>query len=565
MVSFSCENCGDILTKKKLDPHRNRCRGCTFTCIDCMTHFWGTEYRSHTTCMTEAQKYEGSLYKPKPEKNQRRNNNNNNNNSNNNQGTNNSKQAPKPSNGHRAPYVEDAPDADNAASKAAPPPPAPTPPPTDTKKPTHATPRQKGADPVNVFDFLVTSETPNASKVSVGGPKEQMKMVDHAPSVFETGQAMAELGADADDGDDDDDDKNHDVAYKENGFSYGSGPIPPSVYANKAAPTVSMEFMTPAPKKKKDRSSRTADGAVTTSDKKRKRRTDDHGRDNVDTPMGEAPSSVVNHPGTPMLNHSGLTGGLNRMLRSPSLDGEAGDGPSDHPRRRYQDPSSPIKRTRRDDKEPAGGDAGLGISMKNRAGRLVSSMFGGSVASTSSNGTDPAARSAARSSRRRGSSDDGQSAAADTRSSKKTSRVRGAPVAAPDDRKSKRKSSAPIDGDRPSRRLREIEHPDSAPRGEDGHQMIVYGQPNHPDALQQEMASHFLSLVTKGPESGRGFSMNKVLKRFHRDVTDEFDADRGRETGRSRADRERRLDDEKELWRTLRVKQNERGEIVLFF
>jgi cell growth-regulating nucleolar protein len=79
------------------------------------------------------------------------------------------------------------------------------------------------------------------------------------------------------------------------------------------------------------------------------------------------------------------------------------------------------------------------------------------------------------------------------------------------------------------------------------------------------MAAHFLSLVTKGPESSRGFSVNKVLKRFHREFTDEFDDDRGRDQGRSRADRERRIEDEKDLWRTLRVKQNERGEVVLFF
>lgn len=36
------------MTKKKLDPHRNRCRGATYTCIDCMVYFPGTEYRSHT-------------------------------------------------------------------------------------------------------------------------------------------------------------------------------------------------------------------------------------------------------------------------------------------------------------------------------------------------------------------------------------------------------------------------------------------------------------------------------------------------------------------------------------
>lgn len=36
------------MTKKKLDPHRNRCHGASFTCIDCMTYFPGVEYRSHT-------------------------------------------------------------------------------------------------------------------------------------------------------------------------------------------------------------------------------------------------------------------------------------------------------------------------------------------------------------------------------------------------------------------------------------------------------------------------------------------------------------------------------------
>ncbi|KAL5045174.1 hypothetical protein BDW71DRAFT_184361 [Aspergillus fruticulosus] len=52
MVSFSCEACGDVLTKKKLDPHRNQCRGASFTCIDCMVHFQGTSYRSHTVRIT---------------------------------------------------------------------------------------------------------------------------------------------------------------------------------------------------------------------------------------------------------------------------------------------------------------------------------------------------------------------------------------------------------------------------------------------------------------------------------------------------------------------------------
>ncbi|PWY69508.1 hypothetical protein BO70DRAFT_365764 [Aspergillus heteromorphus CBS 117.55] len=518
MVSFSCEACGDILTKKKLDPHRNQCRGATFTCIDCMVHFWGTEYRSHTSCMSEAQKYQGALYKEKPVKNQRKQQNN---------PKQNQKQNPH---GHRAPYVEDANDTDN-------PPPAPSPPLAGAGK-TSGAPAADGNKPVNVFDYMVAENTPNASKVSLGGSKEQMKMVANARSVFEPSDSLARVDTDADE-----ESKAYDVAYEENGFSYGTGPIKES---GKVA-NASVEFMTPAPKKKKDRS-REAKASATTSEKKRKRRTEDHDMEDADTPMMEAPSSVVNHPGTPMLNHSGLTGGLNRMLRSPSVDDE---GREDHPRRRYQDPSSPIKRTRRDEKE-GNGDAGLGISMKSRAERLVSSMFGGSSVSGSSvNSREPSAKA--------GRHEDGRS--------KKLPKVRTASngqSTSSDASKSKRKSSSQTDGDRPSRRLKQVEYSESR-QGDDGREVVVYQQSTVPDGLQREMAAHFMSLVTKGPDSTRGFSMNKVLKRFHRDFTDEYDGDRGRDQGDSRADRERRIDDEKELWRTLRVKQNERGEVVLFF
>lgn len=65
MVSFSCEVCNDTVVKKKLDQHRSRCPDAYFTCIDCSTTFNGTEYRSHTQCISEAEKYEKSLYKGK--------------------------------------------------------------------------------------------------------------------------------------------------------------------------------------------------------------------------------------------------------------------------------------------------------------------------------------------------------------------------------------------------------------------------------------------------------------------------------------------------------------------
>ncbi len=60
-----------------------------------------------------------------------------------------------------------------------------------------------------------------------------------------------------------------------------------------------------------------------------------------------------------------------------------------------------------------------------------------------------------------------------------------------------------------------------------------------------------MSFVNKGPESDKGCSMNKVLKRYHRQRSAN-----GGSSGKG--------DEEKELWRTLRLKKNDRGEIVVF-
>ncbi|WVQ78282.1 hypothetical protein IAT38_000367 [Cryptococcus sp. DSM 104549] len=71
MVSFQCDACADTVKKPKLDQHRSRCFS-SFTCLDCSTTFRNpSEYKSHTTCVTEAEKYQGALYKgPKKGQNQ---------------------------------------------------------------------------------------------------------------------------------------------------------------------------------------------------------------------------------------------------------------------------------------------------------------------------------------------------------------------------------------------------------------------------------------------------------------------------------------------------------------
>lgn len=58
--------CQDTVKKPKLDQHRGRCRGAYFTCLDCNKTFDGAEYRSHTSCVSEAERYQRSVYKPPP-------------------------------------------------------------------------------------------------------------------------------------------------------------------------------------------------------------------------------------------------------------------------------------------------------------------------------------------------------------------------------------------------------------------------------------------------------------------------------------------------------------------
>ncbi|KAF7305961.1 C2H2-type domain-containing protein [Mycena chlorophos] len=63
MVSFSCHACQDTVKKPKLDSHYARC-GTGFDCIDCSKSFHSpAEFRTHTSCVTEAEKYEKSVYK----------------------------------------------------------------------------------------------------------------------------------------------------------------------------------------------------------------------------------------------------------------------------------------------------------------------------------------------------------------------------------------------------------------------------------------------------------------------------------------------------------------------
>ncbi|OAX85025.1 hypothetical protein ACJ72_00585 [Emergomyces africanus] len=204
-------------------------------------------YVSLQSCISEAQKYQGALYKEKPDKSKK------------------SKsvtivEPPTYSKtpGPRDPWVEDVPDVDdirpthNSVPPHAPSPPQ-APPRQESGNASTSTAVTKPDAPVNVFDFLDPSETPNASKVSLGGTKGPMVMLKDAPPLFNAPRELAKL----DNGRDDE--VVYDVAYEENGFSYGADVLEAPVYQNGVASESSTfvnNFVTPAPKRNKDRSSR---------------------------------------------------------------------------------------------------------------------------------------------------------------------------------------------------------------------------------------------------------------------------------------------------------------------
>ena len=69
MVFFVCESCNETLKKNQVEKHCFRCKNCyAVTCVDCQKVFHGNEYVEHTSCISEAEKYEKSLYKGKKEK-----------------------------------------------------------------------------------------------------------------------------------------------------------------------------------------------------------------------------------------------------------------------------------------------------------------------------------------------------------------------------------------------------------------------------------------------------------------------------------------------------------------
>ncbi|CAE7542030.1 LYAR [Symbiodinium pilosum] len=65
MVYFECGLCNETVKKPKLAKHLQSCGSSWVSCIDCSKVFAWNEWEKHTSCMSEAQKYQGNLYQAK--------------------------------------------------------------------------------------------------------------------------------------------------------------------------------------------------------------------------------------------------------------------------------------------------------------------------------------------------------------------------------------------------------------------------------------------------------------------------------------------------------------------
>lgn len=64
MVFFCCDGCGETFKKAKVDAHAAKCRDCfAVSCVDCSQSFPGDDYRNHTSCISEAERYEKTIYR----------------------------------------------------------------------------------------------------------------------------------------------------------------------------------------------------------------------------------------------------------------------------------------------------------------------------------------------------------------------------------------------------------------------------------------------------------------------------------------------------------------------
>lgn len=391
----------------------------------------------------------------------------------------------------RKAYVED--EADNRVAIVDAPPRAPSPPPG-----------------FNVFDFLVENAS-TVGRPESPPPEDNSRLIDDREyeSSSESSEDDEDMDTDPTDPAQDAFDEAREYMQHEllkQGFGYERFdsrtqlPMSPAEHS----------FVTPAPHRGHSRniSNVSVDSITKESNKKRKR---GHPEELDLSTAHYATNGDVDMTDIAPVMHSGLTGGLNRLLPRTNF-------PPSPPDMDASSPYSPIKRTKRSreekergrtkekekkkslDKDKTKTKEEKAVKEKRRASRLQGELV----------------KSGGQWVRRR---------------PRKDSTSTEVPV--------EKAIETPA---KPSQKQIEYKPMDASGDEATGNEgaLII-----HPDKMFGH-AQTFMSLVTKGPESEKGCSINKALKRYHRE--------RGSKS----------VEAEKDLWKILRMKRNDRGEVVLF-
>lgn len=452
----------------------------------------------------------------------------------------------------RPAYVEDAPEVDVDT-----PPHVPTPPPAVPAL-THD----------SVFDYMVDESAPNTPQISFSAKeREEMSMAKGAPSIFTNSRPSSQNGYR------NSEEQMLSQEYLDNGYTWGAEPVKPRGMLDMNHSSLTLEFMTPAAKETKsklDKKARTRSHSRTDSGSGQKRKRDDQ------TPGDTLMVDTTKVLDTPTIVHSGLTGGLNRMTteeypfrRTPETEEKNQLViEKNRPVRRshkVEDPTSPIKRTRHSKEDPNG----LGISIKGRAVKALSMVGVALLPGSGDNSKENRTR------RRASSSDHGQSLSrareGEKRERKKHKVHRHNGTASANVRhehRTKHRSNSESPSHSPNegttRKLKAIEYrkhddsgsdTDSDPtpqnaQGDDSRRkptngtMVVFGA----EEKQKRACRSFLANAP-GLDSDKGYSIHKMLKRWHK-----------QNDARSTA---LKLEEEQDLWRGLRIRRNEKGEFVL--
>lgn len=346
----------------------------------------------------------------------------------------------------------------------------------------------------------------------------------------------------------------NDDEFTENGFAYGDEPVRPSNERFDSAydsrqPDPQYSYTTPAPKSKHNRTKsrdKDVDTTIKKAERKRKRNSPAEldmslvrAQEEKDTMMQEAP---------PIL-HSGLTGGLNRLLQPsqfPPTPDHSGDWVENSPlspmKRAKQGASKALLRAQKEYELQQEKDRKAEVKEeRQREKEERKERERGRERERKERKASTALVKIRPKMKRRDDSE---------RSAHKHRSEAG-------DRRRRRETDSSGSPPRPRKNLKAIEYhrsesQSSAP--DTDRQLIV--RPNGEVATlkteYEARADLFMSFVNKGPDSERGMSVNKTLKRYHRERHD-YDHHVSK------------ADEEKELWKSLRLKRNERGEIVLFF